>query len=791
MTEYFYKIFKATYFYLNLNQILDLFKVFIFIEFLISILLILILILTLLKKNYISIYCLTAFNIILLLLFLTYLFQSFLLNNCWFIGSFLVTNDTERALYTYDVVLTSINLELFKRSSRPNFLYLYNLPFYNNSFNFNIFIYYLKNFTLFVFLISLYIGYLQIKTLKVSFNKLLLILFPILFSNLILISTQDLIIAYLAIELQNLCLIFLISLKKKFNFNIQLSIRFFMLNSVGSLLILFGIVLLYSIFLTTNFSDIYILLTTSPLYLSEIYLFEVLFGLSILLLGLFFKLAVGPFGLWLVEIYEYSLTYGVLIFSLLPKIGYFIFLFHLYLSTSTLLFFWDFVFKLFGVLSIIIGTFGALSQIYVKRLLAFSSLNYFGYILLSFIGFTEKSTIICIMYFFVYVFISFYIWFIIMYLEKVLGRNVVLVDLVILRDHYPMLATLLSLSFFFLAGLPPFYLFILKFSTFYIFISSFTHYIIILLFLICSFISIYYYLKLIKIIHFNPSSSENYKIYPINSVSIFAIISYSFFILSPYFFLIGKFLYTVFNKLFKNYLYNILVYTKYTDKHLIMNLVNNSTLILKHKQLGKKYDLIFKNFKYTFKLLPTRNVLGLNRKILNFSQNISLDLHSRYLRKKYTYIKLGTVSWKFSQYLKKNYNFYLNTIYSNHLFEKTILKKVYNKGIFPSVKILSRTFLSKILKQLYPFYKGAKTTKYDRYASKYFNRRYFDKLYKFYLKTKYALKVSPNFRKYYKRKPIYKSFYLPFDNSMKSGNKKILMYIKSVAIKASKSSHKS
>jgi hypothetical protein len=222
-----------------------------------------------------------------------------------------------------------------------------------------------------------------------------------------------------------------------------------------------------------------------------------------------------------------------------------------------------------------------------------------------------------------------------------------------------------------------------------------------------------------------------------------------------------------------------------------MNLVNNSTLILKHKQLGKKYDLIFKNFKYTFKLLPTRNVLGLNRKILNFSQNISLDLHSRYLRKKYTYIKLGTVSWKFSQYLKKNYNFYLNTIYSNHLFEKTILKKVYNKGIFPSVKILSRTFLSKILKQLYPFYKGAKTTKYDRYASKYFNRRYFDKLYKFYLKTKYALKVSPNFRKYYKRKPIYKSFYLPFDNSMKSGNKKILMYIKSVAIKASKSSHKS
>lgn len=449
MSNFFLTIFKTTYFFLNLNNILSVVKTFIFIEFIISFILIIILVLTLLKKNYVNVYCLTAFNIIFLFLFLTFLFQNFLINKSFYAGSFYVFPGINSSLYTFDMVLTSINLEIFTHSIRYNFLYIYNLAFYNNNFNFNLFIYYIKNFTLFIFLISLYIGYLQIKTLKVSFDKFLLILLPIFFSNLILISTQDLILAYLAIELQNLCLIFLIALKKNFSFNIQLSIRFFMLNSVGSLLILFGIVFLYSIFLTTNFSDIYILLTTSPLYLNEMYLLEVIFGLGILLLGLFFKLAVGPFGLWLVEIYEYSLTYGVLIFSLIPKIGYFVFLFHLYLSTSSLLFFWDFILKFFGILSILIGTFGALSQIYVKRLLAFSSLNYFGYILLSFIGFTEKSTTICLIYFFIYVFISFYIWFIIMYLEKVLGRNVVLIDLVILRDHYSMLATILSLSFFF------------------------------------------------------------------------------------------------------------------------------------------------------------------------------------------------------------------------------------------------------------------------------------------------------------------------------------------------------
>ena len=402
MLDFLNSMFKTIYFFFNLNHTLSLVKTFVLIEFIISLILIIILVLTLLKKNYINVYCLTTFNLFFFLFFLTYLFQNFLINKCLYLGSFYVFNNLDPAIYTYEIVITSINLEIFTHSIRYNFLNIYNLPFYNNNFNFNLFIYYIKIFTLLVFLISLYIGYLQIKTLKVSFDKLILILLPILFSNLILISTQDLIIGYLAIELQNLCLIFLIALKKNFSFNIQLSIRFFMLNSVGSLLILFGIIFLYSIFLTTNLSDIYILLTTSPLYLNEIYLFEVIFGLSILLLGLFFKLAIGPFGLWLVEIYEYSLTYGILIFSLIPKIGYFIFIFHIYLSTSSLLFFWDFILKLFGILSILIGTFGALSQIYLKRLLAFSSLNYFGYILLSFIGFNEKSIVICLMYFFIF-----------------------------------------------------------------------------------------------------------------------------------------------------------------------------------------------------------------------------------------------------------------------------------------------------------------------------------------------------------------------------------------------------
>ena len=108
------KIIKNIYFYF-INKTL------------ISILLILILILTLLKKNYISICCLIAFNIILLLLFLTYLSQKFILKFYWFVESFLVTDYIEQALHTFCIMFNSIILELFKRSSRPNLQFI---PFF-------------------------------------------------------------------------------------------------------------------------------------------------------------------------------------------------------------------------------------------------------------------------------------------------------------------------------------------------------------------------------------------------------------------------------------------------------------------------------------------------------------------------------------------------------------------------------------------------------------------------------------------------------------------------------------
>ena len=657
-------------------------------ELIMSLFLLVIFVVGLLKRNYINVYSLTVINIIVVLAVVSMIiqdaiyFHDFTRQNAY---TALLNVSPDKNYNTVLALLSAYtNIKL-----QYNYYFVHSVSFYNHNFVFNLFLFYIKNFNVLIFIFCLIVGYSQRKTLKIAFDKILLVLIPLLFCNSILILTQDLFIGYLAIEFQNLCLIYLMSLKKKERFTLQLSVRFFILNSIGSLFILLGIVLLYTNFYTTNLSDIYILLSTLPKIFVYSNVLEIILALTFLVIGLFFKLLVGPFGLWSVEIYEYGLSYGILIFSILPKIGYFMFIFNIFLSTSIYIFFWDFMFKLFGIISILIGTFGALSQVYVKRLLAFSSLNYLGYILLSFVGFTTKSFIVCLLYFFIYVFISFYIWFIILYLEKVTKRNILLVDLVILREHYPMLALILSLSFFFLAGLPPFFLFVLKFTTFYIFVFSYTNILIMLIFLICNFISIYYYLKLIKIIHFNPSSVMEYKMYPLSSFSLFFIVIYCLLILSPYFYLVAKNIYYLFVILLNGYVSKIISKSSLV-KVLYYNAKLNTNIYIR------------KTLKFSFQKIE--RVFGKNYKVLGLAK-ILPSIYSKYFNtvKKYNQ-KFGLISIsRLFKFLKLNYDVNLT---AKIRLNKKVTRYLYIKLIRNTRKtfILSKNFVNIFLHKIYYTY---------------------------------------------------------------------------------------
>jgi NADH:ubiquinone oxidoreductase subunit 2 (subunit N) len=329
-------------------------------------------------------------------------------------------------------------------------------------------------------------------------------------------------------EIQNLSFIYLMSIKRHQLFINQLNLRFFIINSFGSIFLFFGSILLYRFFFTFNLLEIYSILESLQFEILEISQLYILFCLCFLIIGLFLKIGIGPFGLWIVDLYEYSPLIMIIIFSLIPKFGYLIFLYNIYLSTFSFFYFWKIIFLYLGLLSIIIGSLGALNQIKFKKLLAFSTLNYLGYIFLTFSNFNVYSSFLSMLYFLLYIFVNIFIWYIVMVLEIKLRRNIFIVDLSYLKYENNFIKLGFIFSMLYLSGLPPFYLFSLKFLTFNILKTS---YLISFIFLVCNIISIFYYIRLIKILYIYNVRDIHYK-YLINVIILLYV--YFFFIIISY-----------------------------------------------------------------------------------------------------------------------------------------------------------------------------------------------------------------------------------------------------------------
>lgn len=433
--------------------------------------------------------------------------------------------------------------------NKIDFLNSYNFIGYNKNLYINHFVFLSKNIIIFLFFVCYYLNYVLYNKLKIDFIKINIFLTSIILCNLLILSLQNLILIIICIEIQNLALIFLLSLKQNDLYIVQLNLRYFILNSLASIFLFFGSLFLYRYFFTFNLIEIYCLLVSLDFNFLEISQLSISFGILFIIIGLFFKIGIGPFGLWLVDIYEYSPLISLIIYSLIPKFGYLMFLFIFYLSTCCFLPFWKNIYLIFGLLSIIIGTFGAISQIRLKKLLAYSSINFLGYIYLSFLGINTYSLIVCIFYFLIYLFLNIFIWYVVIKLETNLGKNLYILDLVYLRNEN----FILLLGFIFcilsLSGLPPFFIFSLKFLSLNIIL---TNYFASFIFLICNLVSLFYYLRLIKIICINKSISKFYKNF-VNLFVYYYLICLILFLIYPIEFFNFDFFFNYYNNILISY----------------------------------------------------------------------------------------------------------------------------------------------------------------------------------------------------------------------------------------------
>lgn len=379
-------------------------------------------------------------------------------------------------------------------------------PFvFNNFFIFDNIAKYGKDLVCFLSILCLLSSKNYLKKNNFTFEYMVILFFAI-FGLCLLLNAYDFITIYLAIELQSLAFYVLAASRKDSTYSVEAGLKYFILGSFASALLLFGMSLIYAMTGIIHLADLSIYIVNLSSDQQTISNFSIIFGLFLILSGLLFKLGAAPFHMWVPEVYEGAPTSVSMFFAVVPKIVIFALLYrvcqNVFFDLSEE---WFFVLFLSSALSLTFGSLGGLSQRRIKRLLAFSAINHVGYVLIGLMACTKFGAVALSIYVVIYALTSVLIWSILISLEtyKINKKeyNIRYIgDLKGFVEINPMLAFILAMTLFSLAGIPPMGGF---FAKAYIFLAA-THaklYFSIFLALVFSLISAFYYLRFVKQIY--------------------------------------------------------------------------------------------------------------------------------------------------------------------------------------------------------------------------------------------------------------------------------------------------
>tara|TARA_B100000700_G_C14989080_1_gene830327 strand:- start:190 stop:1602 length:1413 start_codon:yes stop_codon:yes gene_type:complete len=312
---------------------------------------------------------------------------------------------------------------------------------------------------------------------------------------ILMISSYDLIVFYLALELQSLGLYILASFKRNEEKSTEAGLKYFILSALASGLLLYGCSLIYGFTGSTNFEIISENLSvTNP---------GAVFGIVFIIVGLAFKVSAVPFHMWTPDVYEGSPTSVTSFFALVPKIAAItVFIRFMYVPFVNVISQWQIIIIFLSIASMILGAVAAIGQNNIKRLMAYSTIGHMGYALAGLAVGTNQGIQSTIIYLTIYLVMNLGIFGCIFMLKRdsVYYENIT--DLSGLSKNHPMLSFSFLIILFSLAGIPPLAGF---FAKFYIFMSVIESkmYALAIIGLLTTVISAFYYLRIIKIIYFD------------------------------------------------------------------------------------------------------------------------------------------------------------------------------------------------------------------------------------------------------------------------------------------------
>ena len=314
---------------------------------------------------------------------------------------------------------------------------------------------------------------------------------------MIMISAGDLIALYMGIELQSLALYVVASIQRDSTRSTEAGLKYFALGALSSGMLLYGCSLIYGFSGTIELAKIATLAGHGEASVGLV------FGLVFLIAGLAFKVSAVPFHMWTPDVYEGAPTPVTAFFASAPKIaGMAVFVRAMISGFPTMTPEWQQVIVFVSIASMVLGAFAAIGQRNIKRLMAYSSIGHMGYALVGLASGSESGVKGVIIYLTLYLAMTLGTFACILAMRRNDAAVEEIDDLAGLSRNSPLMAFVLAMLLFSLAGIPPLAGF---FAKFYVFLAAVEAglYPLAVIGVVASVVGAYYYLRIVKIMYFD------------------------------------------------------------------------------------------------------------------------------------------------------------------------------------------------------------------------------------------------------------------------------------------------
>lgn len=316
----------------------------------------------------------------------------------------------------------------------------------------------------------------------------------------IMVSARDMMTLYIGLELNSLAAYVLASFMRNDDRSSEAGLKYFVLGALASGMLLYGISLLYGFSGSTQFSEI------AKALASDVSMGE-LFGIIFVLAGLAFKISAVPFHMWTPDVYEGAPTPVTAFFATAPKVAAMALMTRVAVDAmGPAVGSWQQIVIFLALASIILGAAGAIGQKNIKRLLAYSSINNVGFMLIGLATGTQMGVESILTYLVVYLVTTLGAFLVVLQLTDKDGNRVESIPaLAGLSERRPGLAAAMAVFLLSLAGIPPLFGFWPKYLVFEAAVAA-DLVPLAVAGIVASVIGAYYYIAVIKTMYFDDKS---------------------------------------------------------------------------------------------------------------------------------------------------------------------------------------------------------------------------------------------------------------------------------------------